>query len=134
MGIILDSAYALFQSYIGSVSLQLPNLELKQTMSDSAYNRHKLVQQSEIELVEVYPVPVEKSEATFVIHSKKAGPAFIDLFDLTGRLIFQDRIDLQEGVNRHMIMLPGNEGNTYFLTLYNGKNRISKTIVKSNMD
>lgn len=91
-------------------------------------------EQSEIELVEVFPVPVAKGETTLIIRSKKEGPAFVDLFDLTGKVVFQDRIDLQNGVNRIVLSLPEQEGNTYFLTLYNGKERISKTILKSNMD
>lgn len=84
--------------------------------------------------VEVFPVPIVDNEATVLVHSKKEGAAFVDLFDMTGRVILQDRILLQKGVNRLELEWPGNEGNFYFLTVYNGTERISKKILKVNLD
>jgi len=89
---------------------------------------------TEIDILEVFPVPVVNNEVTVMIHSTKEGPVFIDLFDMTGKIIMQDRIEVQIGVNRIPVKWESNEGNFYFFTLYNGKERISKKILKVNLD
>ena len=88
----------------------------------------------EIDQVEVFPVPAIDSEVTVLIHSKKEGPAFIDLFDRTGRSVKQERIELKAGINRVILDWESEEGNFYFFTIYNGKERISKKILMSNLD
>ncbi len=89
---------------------------------------------TEIDILEVFPVPVVESEVSIILHSTKEGPVFIDLFDMTGRVIKQDRIILEAGVNRILLDWDSNEGNFYFFTLYNGTERISKKILVSNLD
>ena len=88
----------------------------------------------DLNIVEVFPVPVVDNEVTVLVHSVKEGPVYIDLFDMTGRVIKQDRITLQAGINRLLLEWDGNESNFYFFTLYNGTERISRKILKANLD
>lgn len=89
---------------------------------------------TDIELIEVFPVPAVDNEVTVLVHAAKDGYAFIDLFDMSGRSIKQDRIELKAGVNSLLLDWQSNEGNLYFFTIYNGRQRISKKILKSNLD
>lgn len=89
---------------------------------------------TEIDLLEVYPVPLVGNELTVLIHSQSEGPVFIDLFDITGKVLEQDRVQLQAGVNRFVFNLEEEGGNFYFFTVYNGDQRFSKKIWKANLD
>lgn len=89
---------------------------------------------SEIAEVEVFPVPAVDEEVTVLIHSKSSGKVLVDLFDMTGKILEQSRIEVTEGINPMIINLPESTNNLYYLTIYNGKDRISKTIIKSTID
>lgn len=89
---------------------------------------------TEIDVLEVYPVPMVGDEITALVHSTTEGPVFIDLFDLSGRVLQQDRVQLKAGVNRLVLNVEEEDGNFYFFTIYNGEQRFSKKIWKPNLD
>lgn len=125
-------------NFVDNDPLSLAYYRLKMIDYDGSFEFSEVLAveraKTEIDLVEVFPIPAVSNEVTVLVHSKKEGPVFIDLFDMTGRSIRQDRIDLKSGVNRLIVDWDSNEGNVYFLTIYNGTERISKKILKSNLD
>lgn len=89
---------------------------------------------SEITQVEVFPVPVVDSEITILVHSKSDGVVLLDLFDMTGKILEQSRLQVTQGINSMTINLPKDNAQLYYLTVYNGDERISKTILRSSLD
>ena len=88
---------------------------------------------SEIDLVEVYPVPAEE-EVTVLIHSTKESKAIMILSDFSGRKIKEERILLKPGINRFTLNWKEHESNIYYLTIDNGKEKIAKKILRASRD
>lgn len=124
--------------YIDESPISLSYYRLKVVDIDGYYEYSEVVlverTKPEIDMVEVFPVPVVDEEVTVLVHTRSDGAVFMDLFDMTGRVLQQERLELSAGVNRMVLDLKGEVGNMYFITIYNGDERISKTILKSNLD
>ena len=86
-----------------------------------------------IDLVEVYPVPAEE-EVTVLVHAKAAGKAIVTLSDFMGRKIKEDRVELKAGINHYTYEFGDHETNFYYLTIYNGNERIAKKILRASRD
>jgi len=88
---------------------------------------------TELVLMEVYPVPAEQ-EVTVLIHAEADGKAIMTLSDFMGRKIKEEKIDLKSGINRYTLNWEEHETNFYYLTIYNGKERIVKKILRASRD
>lgn len=88
---------------------------------------------TDIDLVEVFPVPAE-DEVTVLVHAKSSGKAIITLSDFMGRKIKEERVELQAGINSFELNWLENETNFYYLTIYNGDERIAKKILRASRD
>lgn len=82
--------------------------------------------------VEAFPVPTE-NEVTILIPTKSVGSAILTLSDFTGRVLKQEKIELNNGLNRFSINLNDYNTNLYFLSIDNGKEKIVKKLLKVNM-
>ena len=83
--------------------------------------------------MEVYPVPAEQ-EVTVLIHAETDGKAIMTLSDFMGRKIKEEKIDLKSGINRYTLNWEEHETNFYYLTVYNGKERMVKKILRASRD
>ncbi len=88
---------------------------------------------TDIDLVEVYPVPAEE-EVTVLVHAKSTGKAILTISDFLGRKIKQEKIELKAGVNHYVFDFGEHETNFYYLTIYNGKEKIAKKILRASKD
>ncbi len=88
---------------------------------------------TDIDLVEVYPVPAEE-EVTVLVHTKSAGKAILTISDFLGRKIKQEKIELKAGINHYVFDFGEHETNFYYLTIYNGKEKIAKKILRASRD
>ena len=88
---------------------------------------------TEIDLVEVYPVPAEE-EVTILVYAKATGKAIITLSDFMGRKIKEEKVELNAGINRYTLNWEDRETNFYYLTIYNGNERIAKKILRASTD
>ncbi len=124
--------------FVDEAPLSLSYYRLKIVDFDGSFEYSDIVtierSKSDIAEVEVFPVPAVNEEVTVLIHSKSSGKVLVDLFDMTGKILEQSRLEVAEGINPMTINLPESANNIYFLTIYNGTDRISKTIVKSTID
>jgi Secretion system C-terminal sorting domain len=82
----------------------------------------------EIDLVEVFPVPAEE-EVTVLIQSQSDSKVIITLSDFLGRKILEEKIELNSGINRYTLNWKKHDTNFYYLSIYNGKERIVKKIL-----
>ncbi len=81
--------------------------------------------------VEVFPIPT-KDEVTILIPTESTGSAIMTLSDFTGRIIIQDKVSLNNGINRFTINLNNYNTDLYFLSIDNGNEIIVKKILKAN--
>ncbi len=88
---------------------------------------------SDIDLVEVYPIPAEE-EVTVLVHTQTDGKAIMILSDFMGRKIKEERIQLKAGINRYTLNFEEHETNFYYLTIDNGRERIAKKILRASRD
>ena len=88
---------------------------------------------TDIDLVEVYPVPAE-DEVTVLIHSTSDNKAIMILSDFSGRKIKEDRITLKTGINRFILNWEEHETNYYYLTIETSKGKIAKKILRASKD
>ncbi len=88
---------------------------------------------TDIDLVEVYPIPAEE-EVTVLVHAKAAGKAIITLSDFMGRKIKEEKVELKAGINHYTLNFEEHETNFYYLTIYNGNERIAKKILSASRD
>lgn len=88
---------------------------------------------TEIELVEIFPIPA-LDEVTVLIHTQNDSKAILTLSDFMGRKIKEENVQLKSGTNRFIINWQDHETNYYFLTIYNGKERIAKKILRASND
>ena len=88
---------------------------------------------TEINVVEVFPVPAE-DEVTVLVHAKTSGKAIMTLSDFMGRKIKEEKVQLEAGINRYEFDFGDHETNLYYLTIYNGNERIAKKILRATKD
>ncbi len=88
---------------------------------------------TEINQVEVFPVPAEE-EVTVLVHSRSEGRAILILSDFLGRKIKEEKIELKAGINHYTLDWPEHETNFYYLTINNGKEKIAKKILRASRD
>ena len=88
---------------------------------------------TEIDVVEIFPVPAE-DEVTVLVHAKTSGKAIMTLSDFMGRRISEERVNLKAGINRYEFNFGDHETNLYYLTIYNGNERIAKKILRATED
>ena len=85
---------------------------------------------TEIETVEVFPVPAEE-EVTVLIHSEGNSKAIMILSDFSGKKILEEKIQLKPGINKYLLNWEEQETNFYYLSIDNGKEIISKKILRA---
>jgi Secretion system C-terminal sorting domain len=88
---------------------------------------------TDIDLVEVYPIPAE-DEVTVLVHAQTEGKAIITLSDFLGRTIKEEKVVLKAGINRYNFNWEEHETNFYYLTIYNGNERIVQKILRASRD
>ena len=88
---------------------------------------------TQIDLVEVYPIPAEE-EVTILVHAESAGKAIMTLSDFMGRKIKEEKVELEAGINRYNLNWEDHETIFYYLTIYNGNERIAKKILRASTD
>ena len=88
---------------------------------------------TEIDLVEVYPVPAV-DDVTVLVHAKIEGKAIMTLSDFMGRTIKHEHVVLKAGINHYTFEFGDHETNFYYLTIYNGQDRIAKKILRASKD
>ena len=88
---------------------------------------------TDIDLVEVYPVPAEE-EVTVLIHSTSENKAIMILSDFSGRKVKEERITLKAGINRFLLNWEEHETNFYYLTIETSKGKIAKKILRASSD
>ena len=84
-------------------------------------------------MVEVYPVPAV-DDVTVLVHAKIEGKAIMTLSDFMGRTIKHENVVLKAGINHYTFEFGDQETNFYYLTIYNGQERIAKKILRASKD
>lgn len=87
--------------------------------------------QTELKIVEIFPNPTFE-EAQILVHTSKEGPAILSLFNHSGQLLMQERVELQEGINQFSCSNPRKKDTVYYFTLYDGENTIQNKIIFNN--
>lgn len=78
-----------------------------------------------------YPNPAQEN-VTFQIYMNEASDLNLEIYDLQGRIIFNDIIkNLKKGVNYAQLQLTSLPHGAYSFVLFNDNNRVTKTIIKT---
>jgi hypothetical protein len=84
---------------------------------------------STLQLYDPYPNPaLESVDFEYYVAEKK--PVEVALFDLAGRCISRQEVQVFQGVNRGHLSISGVAAGTYILTLQQGDVTRSKTLIK----